>query len=190
MAKRTCTINDCGRVVHGHGFCTRHYRNFTLYGDAEYQRPWSTVCEFDGCDNLTRSHRVEWCEMHYYRIRRHGRPDAVSTPSGRALTTNGYVLVFLPEHPLSRRRARQAGWVLEHRVVLYESIGPNDHPCHWCGLVVSWDLSYPKDRNALVVDHLDGVHDRNIAGNLVPSCNPCNSARGHSQPQPVTVTLR
>lgn len=28
-----CVIHDCGRIVHGYGWCRRHYRAWKLYGD-------------------------------------------------------------------------------------------------------------------------------------------------------------
>jgi hypothetical protein len=65
----------------------------------------------------------------------------------------------------------------QHRRVLLEAIGPGTHPCHWCGRSVSWDLSYPKDRDALVADHLDGVKTNNDPANLVPAHGRCNLAR-------------
>ena len=76
-------------------------------------------------------------------------------------------------HPLANSR----GEVYEHRLVLFESIGPGQHPCHWCSVLVSWDLTYPASIDALVVDHLDDDKLNNDPTNLAPSCNPCNGGR-------------
>jgi len=111
--------------------------------------------------------------MHYYRIRRHGDPLAVRSATGRSATSNGYALVHRPGHPL----ARTIGWVLEHRAVLFDRIGPGWHRCHWCDMRVAWHKQYPRDLDGLVVDHLDADKTNNVLSNLVPACNPCNMNR-------------
>lgn len=67
------------------------------------------------------------------------------------------------------------GGALEHRVVLYDAIGGDGHPCHWCGKAVWWSLRWPNP-DALLVDHLDGNKLRNVVENLVPSCRGCNTS--------------
>jgi hypothetical protein len=37
------------------------------------------MCEIDGCSKPKRSKRAKWCEMHYYRNRRHGNPHSKIT---------------------------------------------------------------------------------------------------------------
>lgn len=46
----------------------------------------------------------------------------------RTLNTRGYVLVYEPDHPASRKR----GWILEHRKVWHDANGPipKDHIIH------------------------------------------------------------
>ena len=63
-----------------------------------------------------------------------------------------------------------------HRLVLYESLGPEPRPCHWCGKELLWitDRFAP---NALQVDHLNQVRDDNRVENLVPACQVCNVRR-------------
>lgn len=73
-------------------------------------------------------------------------------------------------HPLAGNR------VLQHRVRLFDAIGPGPHPCHWCRRVVSWDIKYPLP-GALVVDHHDCDKSNNAVSNLLVSCQPCNAAR-------------
>lgn len=91
------------------------------------------------------------------------------TEGTRKLSDKGYVLIRKPDHPLAQR----AGWVFEHRVVLFGSIGPGPHPCHWCQTTVDWFAL----TNFLVVDHLNEVRDDNRIDNLVPSCSGCNTRR-------------
>lgn len=52
--------------------------------------------------------------------------------------------------------------------------------CHWCGLALSWEQS--------TVDHLVplGAGGSNRGDNLVLSCQPCNTKRGHKMPHPRT----
>lgn len=94
------------------------------------------------------------------------------------LTRHGYREIFDPSHPL----AQAGGGVMEHRLVLYEKIGPGEHVCHSCGKKVSWEHDWGGSRRdgALVVDHLDFDKLNNNPDNLVPSCFACN-ARRHQQ---------
>lgn len=78
-------------------------------------------------------------------------------------------------HPLYPPDARYA---YEHRLVLWEKIGAGSHPCHHCGVVVTWMPGRRGNvRGALVVDHLDDNKRNNDPVNLVPSCSPCNRTR-------------
>lgn len=171
--RNPCRIIGCDQLAHGYLLCTNHYRRWRLYGDPTWQTPTYTECVILGCTKAPRSTISPLCEMHYYRQRRHGDPLTVREVTGRAMSTNGYVIVHLPGHDLSHG----SGWAYEHRVVLHASIGPGEHPCHWCGTSVLWELSYPFDMTALVVDHLDDDKQNNDPSNLVPACNPCNVNR-------------
>lgn len=87
-----------------------------------------------------------------------------------------YKQVRQPDHPLADRR----GTLTEHRKVLYDAIGGGPHPCHWCGLALSWrshNQHKPKPDD-LIVDHLNGDKLDNSRENLVPSCQACNVAKG------------
>lgn len=77
------------------------------------------------------------------------------------------------DHPLSY----VGGQVAEHRRVLYDSIGPGAHPCHWCQIPVTWQVKQYNRIGNLVVDHVDGDRWNNALDNLVPSCGKCNSRR-------------
>jgi len=128
------------------------------------------TCSVEGCTATIQARG--WCSRHYHRWRRTGTPD---DRAHRPLTTShGYVRVYRPDHPLS---TPTRGWVYEHRVVLYDTIGPGAHPCFWCGDTVSWSRTYPTHHDALCVDHLDGDRANNHPANLKPSCHGCNSGR-------------
>jgi hypothetical protein len=79
-------------------------------------------------------------------------------------------------HPL----ATSDGHVAEHRFVLYEKIGPGEHPCHWCGKMLRWT---PGEQlpDSITPDHLDSIKRNNVPDNLVPSCQKCNSSRTHHE---------
>lgn len=83
---------------------------------------------------------------------------------------------YIPaSHPLARGAAGSVG---EHRVVLFEKIGPGSHPCAWCGTPVAW---FPKTgEKRLETDHVDNDGLNNDPANLEPSCSACNGRRGRS----------
>lgn len=87
----------------------------------------------------------------------------------RSYNRNGYALVYAAGHPMSHPN----GQALEHRVVLYDAIGPGTHPCHWCGVGVTWRVD-------LTVDHVDAVKENNDLSNLVPACTRCNTQRHYA----------
>lgn len=82
-----------------------------------------------------------------------------------------YKYIKRKNHPLST----PSGRIPEHRVILYDKIGPGPHPCHHCGKPVDWMPGRHTARGALVADHLDDDSLNNDPANLVPSCHPCNS---------------
>jgi hypothetical protein len=63
-------------------------------------------------------------------------------------------------------------------LVLFERIGPGEHPCEWCGLMLRWTKTQKESPRALLADHLDGDPTNDSSGNIVPSCNTCNCKRG------------
>jgi hypothetical protein len=115
-----------------------------------------------------------WCNKHFQRWKAHDDPlKLLRRERGTgSITVHGYHIVTDHGHPLENARG-----VLVHRVVLFDKIGPGEHPCHWCNQPVSWNLTFPESPAGLVVDHLD--HDRlnNDSSNLVPSCGQCNIQR-------------
>lgn len=80
-------------------------------------------------------------------------------------------VVAIPGHPLMPRHGRAR----EHRVILYDKIGPGPHACHWCGQSVAW---MPRiQRGCLIVDHVDRDERNNDPSNLAPACIGCNVHR-------------
>jgi hypothetical protein len=76
-------------------------------------------------------------------------------------------------HPLAvGLKARSDGRtvIAEHRLVLFDKIGPGMHPCHWCGAAVEWG-------STLRTDHIDNDGQNNDPSNLVASCHGCNTRR-------------
>lgn len=92
---------------------------------------------------------------------------------GISYTGDGYRLIYAPQHPL----ASSVGQVLEHRMVLYDSIGDGPHPCHWCGKELDWGGA-----GGILADHIDEDKANNIRLNLVPACSRCNTRRSRGLP--------
>lgn len=139
-----------------------------------HKRPDREPCGIDGCG--MRLYCKGYCVMHYSRLRAYGEAGAAerlrAMPGSGSINEYGYRVLNNPAHPL----ARAQGKVLEHRAVLYDSIGPGAHPCHWCGARLGWDLV--NGRGGLNVDHLDDDKLNNDPANLVPACLDCNTKRG------------
>ena len=129
------------------------------------------TCSVPGCSKAPRSATADLCGMHYHRAYRHGsvhaKPQSIKTGTPRK-----YRMKYLPNHPL----AGSNGKAYEHRVVLFDEIGPGEHPCSWCGVALEWLLPKGSARN-LLVDHVNEDKGDNRAENLVPACSSCNSAR-------------
>lgn len=173
MPKTPCAVAGCDRSARFDGWCPAHYRRWQRTGDVKASKPIRTarrVCSVPECDNDHFGHDL--CQKHYYRWQRNGHPKAKKrrSPGAGSIATNGYMRITKHGHPLADSR----GSVSEHRVVLFDTIGPGEHRCHWCQTPVYWDI---QEGQGLVVDHVDGDKLNNIPENLVPACQPCNAHR-------------
>lgn len=132
------------------------------------------ICRVPECGKPARSASAELCSMHYHRQYRHGSVTRQANQSSVTVSYGRrYRNVYRPGHPVSGVR----GMAYEHRINLFDRIGPGEHRCHWCGTVVSWQAS-KSSSEALQVDHLNNIGDDNAPDNLVPACRRCNTARG------------
>lgn len=127
------------------------------------------TCSVDECTGKHWGHG--FCNMHYNRWRRHGDPLVTLTGHG-SINAHGYRSIAAHGHPVASKNGR----AYEHRVVLYDNIGPGEHRCHWCSTPVSWD-ALQHTPGYLTADHLDFDRKHNAPSNLVPSCVSCNMAR-------------
>lgn len=96
--------------------------------------------------------------------------------------SHGYQQHFRADHPLRPRSGNSVG---DHRVVLFDEIGPGPHRCTWCGCPVSWWREPGVE--LLCVDHLNDTRDDNRGENLVPACRVCN---GHRRINPKLIERR
>lgn len=125
--------------------------------------------------------------MHYTRLRIRG--DIGSAERERAehgsgsINGYGYRVIKNPEHPL----AVAQGKLLEHRAILFDAIGDGEHPCHWCGAILSWRGAASARIN---VDHIDHDKLNNELANLVASCLYCNTKRRAVPRTPATPKPR
>jgi hypothetical protein len=146
------------------GKYTRTLERFLVRALKEVRRQLSNPCTVDGCENLCGYGRTDFCEKHYYRIRRTG-----TTVKERKFTVthHGYILENgMQGHPL----ANKDGSIYQHRRVLYDKIGAGPHECYWCGAPIDWDTLHS--------DHVDSDGSNNDPENLVPACALCNHQRG------------
>ena len=130
--------------------------------------------------SLSRGHKDRWTperraavasdQMHTSEARIKAGESRKQSALGSSINPAGYRDLHMQQgHPL----ARSGGLLGEHRKVLYDKIGPGEHPCYWCGRTLSWG-----GLDGIVVDHIDEDRLNNDPNNLVPSCNPCNIGRG------------
>lgn len=171
----SCTAESCdGRVkynINGVRWCGMHGRRVRKNGSPDVVKRTASYdgaeCSVDHC--AERPRRLGMCEFHSQQMRTWGDPlvGITMAPDGAgSIRKDGYRALTMHGHPLADRW----GHVLEHRMVLFDKIGPGEHPCHWCAVPVRWGES-------LHVDHVNFKRSDNDPANLVPSCNPCNAAR-------------
>ncbi len=89
QSTRTCSIDGCGRVIYGHGWCSMHYTRARRHGDPLWSPPAKTggPCAVDGCNEASsrRSALGVLCRAHHRRWEATGDPNR--NPSGRVIMT-------------------------------------------------------------------------------------------------------
>lgn len=139
-----CKIDGCDRVHLARGWCSRHYKRWSVHGDplvGENRKTQGQLpCTFDGCE-APRAARG-YCAKHYQRLKAHGDVTVNKKP-GRRVDDNGYVQLWKPGH----RQAMRNGYVLEHRMVISDRLGRRLTPVE-------------------SVHHINGVRDDNRPENL------------------------
>lgn len=125
----TCAVTDCESPAFRKGYCSSHHHRWSRYGDPLSGGPFrtryapGTACSIEGCERAVRGRG--WCQYHLQHALRHGDPLAIPPKPKRKRTgrkwknDDGYVLVYLPEHP----NARKGGDLAEHTLVMSESLG-------------------------------------------------------------------
>lgn len=124
-------------------------------------------CVVDGCVRSRRAPGSEYCETHYYRLRRTGSL-TLKPRKGQHEHSHGYIVLSgMKGHPLAT--PGKPNDLYEHRAVFFVEHGPGPFSCHHCGAVVTW--------NDMHVDHLNDDKADNTPANLVASCAACNTWR-------------
>lgn len=125
------------------------------------------LCRIDGCEKEGRGNGEDICGMHYHRFYRFGTYELTAKPAKqRYITSNGYIKVHKPGHPLSD----STRYVFEHRFIYHEKYGEGPFNCYWCEKIVTWDM--------LNIDHLDEDTQNNNLDNIKATCPGCNTSRG------------
>src|SRR3990167_5289133 len=121
------------------------------------------VCTIAECEALVHGHGL--CSSHWNRLRRYGDPRATKprAPGRRATVTVD------AQHPLAWACLK----VRRARVVLWEKLGGQDAPCHWCGLPLRWVVALITESppDSLYADHLNSDTQDDRPENLVPACH-------------------
>ena len=139
-------------------FGEEHLSNLRAYSTTEEHR--NSLSRASRGVPKTESHREAMSES---RVGRYRGADL----EPRRQDPDGYIVLSKLEHPLSGESP-----LYEHRVVLYNELGPGPHPCHWCSVTLEWG-----GRTGIHVDHLNWNKSDNRPSNLVPSCLVCNIRR-------------
>ena len=185
MADRQRICAECSRqfsyqVARGTDriFCGPACANAASARQQEQARLNWPECSVAGCGITVRSSGSGFCEKHYMRKRRRGslrRMLEDSPPPAEATHSHGYVVEYLPLHPLW---GETQGRIYQHRRVFFDAHGKGPHSCHWCSKPLEW--------SEMDVDHLNAVRDDNEPTNLVASCPACNKDRARPKLAHVT----
>ena len=74
MAKRTCSIEGCGKEHAARGWCVMHWKRWKTHGTTADPVHIKRPCSVDDCGRY--AEKRGWCGMHYQRWTAHGTTDA------------------------------------------------------------------------------------------------------------------
>ena len=124
-------------------------------------------CKVDGCDRDAQYKAAQLCQRHYFRQWRNGTTEMVrKSAKPRIEDDRGYQFLYVPGHPLL---SKGQTYVAEHRIVLFDAIGPGPMDCALCGCGLTWKTCQ--------ADHIDENPRNNARANLRPLCRRCNTWR-------------
>ena len=145
------------------------------------------MCSVAECSTQVKAKGM--CVKHYTRWSRYGDPSINHRNKLTEELKSRYRYIRLEkDHPLGK--ASQS--IPEHRMLLYQKIGPGQHPCHYCGTNITWVLlprgKPRRDAGAIITDHLNRDSKDNRPDNLVPSCVNCNNHNTSARIAPEELT--
>lgn len=131
MSNTQCSVDGCTSNAKTRGLCMAHYHRLHRYGDPTFIPPQGKLhravnvdpitgerlpCAVDGCCNSAKTGGI--CGTHKRRLDLYGDVNTTLRSYGayRRIMANGYVGLYLPDHPL----AGGNGYVPEHRYVMHE----------------------------------------------------------------------
>ena len=76
MSYKICSVNGCDSKHYSKGYCRKHYRKFTKYGNPLVTKlpRRDPICLVNGCQK--RQTGLGYCPMHYRRLKLYGDPCA------------------------------------------------------------------------------------------------------------------
>lgn len=125
MTEKLCDYADCSAPILAKGYCGKHYKRFTRYGDAGAVRGRNRKpCSYDDCSNLSKARG--YCQKHYQRLRKYGDPGVTTTTphgEGKPYTSIGGYVTLPPGRVKGHPNARKNGSMFEHVFVMSEILG-------------------------------------------------------------------
>lgn len=198
MAKRTCSVAECGRPSVARGYCKPHHSRFLRYGDPQ-GKVSDLQCEAPDCEEPMRSLVSRMCRSHAQRMAMYGTIDrwailmhrlmaqVEESPDGCWLWTGlqnrpgGYGIMAAHEDPKSNVYTHRVAWEL------YRGDIPDgltiDHLCRNTLCCNPWHLDpVPQSVNhrrwAESVTHCPNGHryTRDVVGSGEARCDECLAA--------------
>ena len=78
MVPKTCSIEECSKVLYSQGLCRAHLMRKKDYGDPlSKQAEIDQTCSIEGCGRTDKKGGRGWCGMHWKRWRKHGSTDCL-----------------------------------------------------------------------------------------------------------------